>query len=63
MTRGNRARALATLERIAHENGKPMPLGKLTEPSAKVRLDACMRIVTANTYMICVYTKADIYGI
>lgn len=35
MTRGNRERALATLERIAKENGKPMPLGKLVEPSAK----------------------------
>ena len=37
MTRGNRERALATLERIAKENGKPMPLGKLVEPSLKVR--------------------------
>ena len=36
MTRGNRERALATLERIAKDNGKSMPLGKLVEPSAKV---------------------------
>ena len=36
MTRGNRERALATLERIAKDNGKPMPLGKLIEPSSKV---------------------------
>ena len=36
MTRGNRTRALATLERIAQENGKSMPLGKLVEPSLKV---------------------------
>ena len=35
MTRGNRPRALATLERIAKENGKPMPLGKLIEPTFK----------------------------
>ncbi|KAL4223272.1 hypothetical protein ACF0H5_016744 [Mactra antiquata] len=35
MTRGNRARALTTLERIANENGKPMPLGKLVEPTTK----------------------------
>lgn len=35
ITRGNRTRALATLERIAKENGKPMPLGKLVEPSLK----------------------------
>ena len=39
MTRGNRERALATLERIAKDNGKSMPLGKLVEPSAKVSLD------------------------
>ena len=36
MTRGNRERALATLERIARENGKAMPKGKLMEPSLKV---------------------------
>jgi len=36
MTRGNRTRALATLERIAKDNGKPMPLGKLVEASSTV---------------------------
>ncbi|KAK3603262.1 hypothetical protein CHS0354_007593 [Potamilus streckersoni] len=35
LTRGNYERALATLHRIARENGKPMPLGKLVEPSIK----------------------------
>ena len=39
MTRGNRERALATLERIARENGKAMPKGKLMEPSLKVCFD------------------------
>ncbi|BFZ04649.1 hypothetical protein BsWGS_07688 [Bradybaena similaris] len=32
MTRGNYDKALKTLERIARDNGKPMPLGKLVEP-------------------------------
>ena len=37
ITRGHTEKALATLERIARENGKPMPLGKLVEPSTKVK--------------------------
>ena len=36
ITRGHTEKALATLERIAKDNGKPMPLGKLVEPSTKV---------------------------
>lgn len=35
ITRGNTEKALATLARIAKENGKPMPLGKLVEPITK----------------------------
>ena len=35
ITRGHTEKALATLERIAKDNGKPMPLGKLVEPSTK----------------------------
>ncbi|XP_055862961.1 synaptic vesicle 2-related protein-like isoform X2 [Biomphalaria glabrata] len=34
MTRGCYDKALHTLERIAKDNGKPMPLGKLVEPHA-----------------------------
>ena len=29
---GDMERALATLKRVADENGKPMPLGRLVEP-------------------------------
>lgn len=43
MTRGNRERALATLERIAKDNGKPMPLGKLIEPSSKATSRGSLR--------------------
>ncbi|CAH1801775.1 unnamed protein product [Owenia fusiformis] len=35
VARGNPESALKTLERIAKENGKPMPLGKLVEPNIK----------------------------
>jgi len=31
-------RAMATLERVARENGKPMPLGKLVDVVAEVSL-------------------------
>ena len=34
---GHPEKALATLERIAKENGKPMPLGKLVHANVQVR--------------------------
>ena len=34
-------RAMATLERVARENGKPMPLGKLVDVVAEVYLRTC----------------------
>ena len=36
LTRGQYDRAVLTLQRIARENGKPMPLGKLVEPPIEV---------------------------
>ena len=45
MTRGNSEKALATLQRIAKENGKPMPLGKLVEPSGKVCIVGLYRLI------------------
>jgi len=36
ITRGMPDRAMATLERVARENGKPMPLGKLVDVVAEV---------------------------
>ena len=38
IARGMPDRAMATLERIARDNGKPMPLGKLVEIAGDVRL-------------------------
>ncbi|XP_076108218.1 synaptic vesicle 2-related protein-like [Mytilus galloprovincialis] len=35
ITRGHTEKAYATLQRIAKENNKPMPLGRLVEPSSK----------------------------
>ena len=34
-------RAMATLERVARENGKPMPLGKLSDVVAEVCVCVC----------------------
>lgn len=50
MTRGNRARALATIERIAKDNGKPMPLGKLVEPTATVYFKSSNLILKRKKY-------------
>lgn len=36
MTRGHTEKAMSTLQRIASENGKPLPPGRLVEPSNKV---------------------------
>ena len=36
IARGMPDRAMATLERVARENGKPMPLGKLVDVVAEV---------------------------
>ena len=36
IARGMPHRAMATLERVARENGKPMPLGKLVDVVAEV---------------------------
>jgi len=36
ITRGMPDRAMATLQRVARENGKPMPLGKLVDVVAEV---------------------------
>jgi len=36
IARGMPERAMATLERIARDNGKPMPLGKLVDVCAEV---------------------------
>jgi len=38
IARGMPDRAMATLERVARENGKPMPLGKLVDVVAEVCL-------------------------
>lgn len=58
MTRGNRARALATLERIAKDNGKPMPLGKLVEATTTVSLFGfnlflTFHVLIQTVYLIC----------
>lgn len=36
MTRGHTEKAMSTLQRISSENGKPLPPGRLVEPSNKV---------------------------
>ena len=41
IARGMPDRAMATLERVARENGKPMPLGKLVDVVAEVYLRTC----------------------
>jgi len=38
MARGLPGRAMATLQRVARENGKPMPLGKLADVITEVCL-------------------------
>ena len=42
---GDSDKALATLKRVADENGKPMPLGRLVEP---VQQEVCCK--TGNGY-------------
>lgn len=44
ITRGNVEKAVATLQRIAEENGKPMLPGRLVEPSNKVRVFDFMHV-------------------
>jgi len=43
IARGMPDRAMATLERVARENGKPMPLGKLADVVAEVCLSVVCR--------------------
>lgn len=49
LTRGHYDSAVKTLERIAKENGKPMPLGKLVEPTVEVSTNST--VLVDNMYI------------
>ncbi|KAJ8312585.1 hypothetical protein KUTeg_009958 [Tegillarca granosa] len=59
ITRGQVEKALATIERIAKENGKPMPLGRLVEPSVKVIV--IYRLVSAFSYYGIVLMTTELF--
>nr|KAG5696862.1 hypothetical protein BaRGS_035272 [Batillaria attramentaria] len=71
LTRGHYDSAVKTLERIAKENGKPMPLGKLVEPTIehvkrgriKDLLTPEMRKTTVLLWIIWLVCAFSYYGI
>lgn len=71
LTRGHYDSAVKTLERIARENGKPMPLGKLVEPAlehvkrgrVKDLLTPDMRRTTILLWIIWLVCAFSYYGI